>query len=915
MLLYLFTSCNEIDWVKYYIPYQHDSHDQPLYNVYRKDRNRSGGGVLVAIKSIYTSQSIQLETTCETVWARVSLKDQKTLLIGSFYRQPNCQVEQVEELNRVLESLANTRNSSCTTILGGDFNVKDINWGTHSVKSTSQQKAVSEKVLGTLAEHHLSQMQLTPTRENSVLDLFCINNPTLVKACNVIPGISDHEIILSDCTITPVYNKKKPRQVYMYSKADWVKIKEQAKEFQVKYLAEQTNKTVNENWSAIKSFITSTMNEHIPSKKSSSRVDPPWLTRELKRKCAKNKRMFKKSRRTGQQKHKQQYHEHKKATMRACRRAHWDYINSILNTSLEDNNTRPFWRYIKSRKQDNIGVAPLLDKGTMKYDAVDKCEVLSKQYQSVFTKEDGNAEVTLPGSDYPTINDIHIDTNGIEKLLRNLKVHKAAGPDGISCQILKELAEELAPVLGALFEQSLRDGVLPDDWLKANIAPIFKKGNQHHAENYRPVSLTCVTCKLLEHVICKHIHNHLDKHDILTEYQHGFRRSHSCETQLLTTIHDLSSYRDSNTQIDIGVLDFSKAFDTVPHKRLLSKLQYYGIRGPIQAWISQFLQSRNQSVVIDGASSKPVRVESGVPQGTVLGPLLFLLHINDLPTHVSSHVRLFADDCLIYRPIRNEQDQIALQNDLDALARWGDTWGMRFNVGKCNIMTICRTKSKHNRLYTIGGQVLHEVESAKYLGVTISNDLSWSPHITSVVKKANSTLGFLRRNLRSCPVKLKQTAYFSLVRSKLEYASPVWDPFLKCDIARLEQVQTRSVRFCKKNYNYKTRVTPMREELNWSLLEERRREARLTLFYKVVHGIVAVPVDNILIKSDSRTRSNHPYKFRQIQAKTEQFRNSFFPRTICDWNPLPADIVSPPPTDTPRSGAAFKERLRRVSHP
>ena len=232
-------------------------------------------------------------------------------------------------------------------------------------------------------------------------------------------------------------------------------------------------------------------------------------------------------------------------------------------------------------------------------------------------------------------------------------------------------------------------------------------------------------------------------------------------------------HRDRKTQVDLAILDFSKAFDTVPHNRLLSKLNHYGIRGPILTWVSGFLKSREQRVVVGGVSSEPASVDSGVPQGTVLGPLLFLLHINDLPREVSSSVRLFADDCLLYRAINCAGDQIALQRDLDQLKAWGDLWGMRFNSSKCNIMRISRSRDPLTKFYTLGGQVLQEVYDAKYLGITISNELTWSTRTVNTVSKAGRTLGFLKRNLKSCPQTLKETACINLVRSASEYGSAV----------------------------------------------------------------------------------------------------------------------------------------------
>ena len=251
-----------------------------------------------------------------------------------------------------------------------------------------------------------------------------------------------------------------------------------------------------------------------------------------------------------------------------------------------------------------------------------------------------------------SISDIKIDPNGVEKLLSSLQPNKACGPDELPNQVLKNCSKALAPGVSVLFQKSLDSGQLPKDWTDANVAPVFKKGDRHAAENYRPVSLTSVLSKTLEHIVCSHMHSFFEQHNVLTNVNHGFRRGFSCETQLTVTADDLARNVEGGVQTDIAISDFSKAFDTVPHRKLLHKLKSYGIRGQLHKWISSFLCNRFMKVVVDGEVSSETEVVSGVPQGTVLGPLLFLVHINDLPDHVTSNVRLFADDCLLYRQIK-----------------------------------------------------------------------------------------------------------------------------------------------------------------------------------------------------------------------------------------------------------------------
>ena len=483
--------------------------------------------------------------------------------------------------------------------------------------------------------------------------------------------------------------------------------------------------------------------------------------------------------------------------------------------------------------------------------------------------------------------------------MEGIKPNKAAGPDQIPCQILKELATELAPALTSFFQQSLHNGDLPSNWLTAWVAPIFKKGPQSEPANYRPVSLTCITCKMLEHIICSHIRAHMDKHRILTSFNNGFRSKHSCESQLLLTTHDLLTRMDRREQVDVVVLDFSKAFDTVPHLRLLRKLELLGIHGELLTWIRSFLSARTQRVMIEGCHSKAHSVDSGVPQGTVLGPLLFLCFINDLPSVIDPHksVRLFADDCLLYRSIRSMSDKVQLQCDLDALSKWGDCWGMHFNVNKCHIMQIANSTGP--RFYELKNVVLSEVKTAKYLGVLLSCDLSWSPHIASIVSQAHQRLSFLQRNLRESPFRYRGTAYQSLVRSQLEYCCTIWDPTLKGEIEQIERVQRQAARWAKGAYGM-TSVTRLLKELGWQDLADRRRHHRLILLYKILNCHISVPPDEVSLVRAARptrrtSRSSNPTKLQRPHAshKSSPLWKSPIFRSIPEWNSLPANFGFP----------------------
>ena len=278
---------------------------------------------------------------------------------------------------------------------------------------------------------------------------------------------------------------------------------------------------------------------------------------------------------------------------------------------------------------------------------------------------------------------------------------------------------------------------------------------------------------------------------------------------------------------------------------------------------------------------------SGVPQGTVLGPL-FSLYINDISSDIESKIRLFADDCVCYREIKDEEDIMKLQSDIDRLGSWARKWGMRFQPVKCNMMQLTRKRIKKiHASYTLEGNDLENVESIKYLGVTITSDLRWNAHVSNVCTKANRTLGFLRRNLYSCPQQVKEAAYKGLMRPVLDYGSSVWDPPGVVLQEELESVQKRAARFVTGNYNYETgSMTGILGQLRWESLKKRRKDNRLILLYKGLKGKASVPIDDLIPKT-RRCRNQHSMAFQTPIANTDVYKGSFFPQTIRDWNALP----------------------------
>ena len=477
---------------------------------------------------------------------------------------------------------------------------------------------------------------------------------------------------------------------------------------------------INKLWNTFKKESTSAMNKFVPSKMTSRRFSQPWCNRNIRRLTRKKKRAYKKARRTGDGKDWDTYKLLQHETKKECKTAYNSYVKDLVS----DHKAKKLYSFVKSKKCDSSGVAPLKNNGASHVEAGMKAEILNDQFVSVFTQEGDSLLPDLGNSPFPDAPPIKITINGVRKLMQGLNPHKASGPDSISSRFLKEMAHPLSPALALIFQASLDQGRVPDEWRTANVSPIFKKGDKSTPSNYRPVSLTSVTCKLLEHIIHSNLMKFFDGHNIISPYQHGFRKRHSCESQLIMTVHDLVSGLDNSQQIDAILLDFSKAFDKVPHKRLRLKLHHYGVRGKLLDWIVSFLSKRTQRVTIEGISSKTAPVTSGVPQGTVLGPLLFLVYINDLPECVQSNSRLFADDSLVYRTIKSREDTKILQDDMDKLQEWEERWMMNFNPDKCQVLCVS------NKRKNITAEIYDPWPEVK---INQASEISWSSSLEQYV--------------------------------------------------------------------------------------------------------------------------------------------------------------------------------------
>lgn len=862
------------------------------YTSYRKDRNTRGGGVFILVRDTVQSIPVRGDDSSESVWCRVIFPDGRNIVVGSFYRPPGCvSTAPLLSLSKSLSAL-----SSDIVLLGGDFNMPDVTWN-DTLPVENSRGAIHAAFFEIIRAYGLFQSVNFPTRitasGSSVLDLVFSNQNDFVQSVIPLPGISDHEVVSGTLMCKRVKNGRPcPRKIYLYDKGNYDSLSAELSSFLPSFVDYNQYLDIESLWTIFKEKIISLTNKFVPSKRQKQRVDKPWMTKELRTSIKRKARMYKTFRRT---KSPSLYAKLKEFSMQLkhdLKLSKHRYLSSLADRMKK--NPKEVWRYIKNNKKDPVGIPAITDNGKLLEDNFTKAECFNAYFYSMFSAQNPTfMSHSLP--QLPDMNEIVITEQGVTSLLSNLNPYSAYGPDGISNHILKRCAAALAPFLVLIFNVSLQTEMLPRDWKSANVTPMHKAGDRNQVCNYRPVSLTSVCCKTLEHILYSSIIKHLEGNHFFSPAQHGFRSGLSCVTQLTEFIHDVAFTFDQGLQVDAVFLDFKKAFDVVPHNLLLHKLSLLGIPSRLLGWLKQYLIAREQRVVIGGTSSSPVEVLSGVPQGSVLGPLLFLVFVNDLPNGIRSNIRLYADDCVLYCPVKSVGDSRVLQADLFRVSDWCVQWKMNLNIAKCYHVTFTNKKKPLQCSYLLNNNVLQNVQQIKYLGVTLNSKLDWIDHIHATAAKASRLLYFFQRNFKHSPQSLKETLYFTNIRPILEYACAVWDPHTEVLKQQLERVQKRAARFVTGNFNFDIRSSVIRDNLGWQTLCSRRKICRLKLLYNIKIGSTGIN-KNTYLKTPNyvSARRDNTEKIKPYQCRINVFKYSFFPNTINDWNVLPNEIVRSP---------------------
>ncbi len=893
-----------------------------MTKIYRRDRGSRGGGVAIfARDSLVVKRLKHIEPSeSEIICLDVQLPNSpKHILLTQCYRPDTRNVLDFSSDLLDIHDFS-VQSNYYMSVYVGDFNGKNDRWYVYD--KTNTEGSILQSVIENM---NCVQVVDFPTRfrndKTSCLDLLFTNRDNLISDLHSSSpiGKSDHVPVIFEIKCNYPKIKKFTRNIWNLQAGNSEELNRHLLNLDWETILDTNDANISTNrWYNL--FIQ-VADLYIPHKTITiNNDDLPYMTRRLKKLIRTKDKYFKIYQSSGLESDHDIYKFHRNTLTYELRQAESKYYDQLSQDLLiNQTNSKMWWKLIK-KTTSNTGSAlhetPILDNDILIYDDKGKAQAFNKFFTTSVQTENKDDPIPIDHNllYYPKIPSITINEVDVYELLKKLDTSKATGPDNISNALLKHCSLSLAKPLCIIFNLSLKTGVFPLMWKSANVTPIFKnKGDKKNCDFYRPISLLPCVSKVFEKLMFSHIYEFLRKNKIIVPNQSGFTAGDSAIFQISHIIDKMLRSMDHGQEVTAIFLDLAKAFDIVWRKGLIFKLDRVGIRNSNDCkmldWFSSYLSERSQKVVLNGIASDSMFNDSGVPQGSVLGPLLFLIYINDLVHGLKCQSYLFADDTSLFDTSENVYDSIPrLASDLSFISSWAKKWKIKINASKTEGLII--NKKANPSPYVIpkiqlNGCQVNFVNEHKHVGIWLNKKLDWKTHISNLASKANSRMGILRKFKYKLPRVVLNQCYLSYVRPLMEYGGALFANEDDKDLKLLDDIQMEALHIVS-GAKKKTSHELLKKEANWPDLSLRRTFQQVIFLHKIIHN----KYPTYLYKSlpPMRDQSNRPerkYKFNTPHFDHAFYRDSIIPSSISNWNELPNHIRTIVKIDT------FKLMLKR----
>ena len=850
---------------------------------------------MVFTKKDLIVKEVKFSKRNEEVISMLITDGKRDINIVTVYIPPRTSAWNYEQYQEVMRNTLSRIKQEITrkdrVMIVGDFNCKEIVWEDYEVVNGGEW---AEELLNVATNNLMTQWVRSPTRCRGQdvaarLDLVFTRGISLKEEieheCPL--GKSDHDVLRFklDTEVNMEKSEEYREGKLNYIKANYNHIREFFNEIDWSVVYQEVDMQLK--YDKFLDLYNCAVEKFVPYYRTRTLKNKQWFNRNCEEAKKNKEKAWKKFKKNSDVLSRDVYKTARNRYVEVRRAAQKEYEERVVENC--DSDPKMFYKFINGKLNKREAIEKVKVGEEIYEDAGNIAEILNNNFCKVFTKEE-HFTGERP-TEIKQMQDIMVTKEDIEKIINNLDINKSMGPDGISGRLLKECKAQLLNPIFDIVETSIRTGMVPKEWKRADIVPIFKNGSRMEPLNYRPVSLTSILCKVCEEVIKAKWSEYLESENILSERQFGFRKGRSCVSNLMcfySRVTDILQHREG--WVDAIYLDLRKAFDKVPHNRLLWKLKMIGgVSGNLAKWMENYLVGREMRTVVKGKKSEWKKVTSGVPQGSVLGPIMFLIYVNDMPVGIDSYINMFADDTKIMRKVKTMEDCNKLQKDLDKIYKWSKEWLMEFNISKSHVMKMGRSKYRPNKDYKLGEENLEETSEEKDLGIIIQNTLSPEKHINKVFGKTYNMLQNIGLAFHYLDEGMMNKIICTLIRPQLEYAACIWSPHMKKHVKKVERIQRLATKMVPglKELEYEERL----KRLGLTTLEERRIRGDIITLYKLVHKIDILDTELIKVTTRNQLRGHEKKLIKDI-CLSDMRKYSFPHRSVDVWNKLNSDVVN-----------------------